>query len=165
MNIVRIGIVMAIAALTSKAASEHETYDGNWWRTLTDTQRTFCCIGMFQGLRTAKTILAEKNTEVIDQYNASAANLFTEITIGQCLDGMNQFYEDFRNRAIEVPVAFWIVAWQTKGPTDEQAKAVIAAARANPHFYDPLGVVQVGNYLKDHPEELSSTPSPTPKTK
>jgi hypothetical protein len=168
MKIMRIAIVMVVAALTSNAGSagEHETRDGNWWRTLTETERAFCCTGMFEGVRTARTILAQENQDAVDQkYTASAQSLFAWITIRQCVDGMNQFYKDFRNRTIEIPVAFWIVAWQTKGATDEQVKAVIGAARANPHFYDPLGVVKVGKYLEAHPEELSSTPSPTPKPK
>ena len=160
----RIGIVMTVAALTSNGiASEHETRDGNWWRTLSETQRVFVCTGMFEGVRTARTILAQENQDAIDQkYTASVRSLFAGITIGQCVDGVNEFYKDFRNRTIEIPVAFWIVAWQTKGATDEQVKAVIGAARANPHFYDPLGVVKVGKYLEAHPEALSPTPSPTP---
>jgi len=50
-------------------------------------------------------------------------------TTDQVVDGLTEFYEDFRNRSIRVNEAIWVVLRQIAGDPSDQIKQLIANLR------------------------------------
>ena len=53
------------------------------------------------------------------------------VTAGQIVDGLNVFYEDYRNRKIRIHNAIWLVVQQISGKHKEDMEKTIEYDRRN----------------------------------
>jgi hypothetical protein len=125
-------VVVLLALFTAGVASgQNQPHNGFWWN---DTARNFR-VGYVSGYVQAMVnfadavtfrCLADKNggvlpkkypgDEALDACAKTAARYdFGELRFGQCVDGIDEFYKDFRNKGIHIDVALDYVRDQLKG--------------------------------------------------
>lgn len=129
-------ICVALATLcwSANAISDDRGRDGNWWGTQSDLQRVSYIGGFWDGANfesemassllflSAQDLSGEaqinrirESARVAEYLKARDHELFSGVTIGQMLDGINSFYSDYRNRRIYVIHAILIVANEISG--------------------------------------------------
>jgi len=117
--------------------------DGVVWLRMSESVRIGYVLGIMSGLSVAKTKLSfvpyalkeefnwkelhEKSWEKISLYN---------ITAGQIVDGINNFYKDFSNRKIKIVDAVFVVNMQIKGKALELINAQVRYLKMGPISYD-----------------------------
>jgi hypothetical protein len=130
------------ATQTTVARAQDSRRDGNWWRTLPAEQRLFYIIGFMDGLHTGKnwTVVGMLEKKDMDACYTIGSNSFTSMetkyltnpTAGQIRDGINEFYEDYRNRGIVVAGGFWIVLQSIAGLSKDKIEATTELWRKSP---------------------------------
>jgi hypothetical protein len=98
-----VGAVFVIAA----HGANFEKRDGNWWRGQPKTIKAGYLLGLLDG----------------------GALIETRGTVSQLEDGLDAFYEDFRNRAILVQRAARIVAMSINGESAEKVQSATELAQ------------------------------------
>jgi hypothetical protein len=82
--------------------------DGNWWRSFSKELRASYVVGVFDGMylghefsywKFIKEPLARKS---VDSYYEFSQKYTSNVTSGQLADGLDSFYEDYRNRSIVI---------------------------------------------------------------
>jgi hypothetical protein len=127
----RLGVVLLALFTAGVACGQNQPHNGFWWN---DTARNFR-LGYISGyiqamvnFEDAVTLrcLADRHGGVLPKEYPGNAALdacaktaarydFGELPFGQCLDGVDDFYKDFRNRGIHIDVAMDYVRDQLKG--------------------------------------------------
>ncbi len=99
-------------------------HDGNWWKDLNVLTKFGYVIGYAEGSEKADINWAyrECRTKVTVKYLAGIqkVNDFSGITIGQSIEGLDQFYDDFRNTRILSKDAITIVKAQISGTNQKE---------------------------------------------
>lgn len=76
-----------------------------------------------------------------------------DFTYGQLLDGLDEFYSDFRNKRIPIGDAIYIVRMQLEGCSEEGIEYMTKELRSSVIAIDKLkreGVKAMGEYLREH---------------
>jgi hypothetical protein len=93
--------------------------DGNWWRGLAILTKGGYALGYADGSSKADAVWAEGECKTLVRagYRAGVqkANDYSGITVGQLVEGVDQFYKDFRNTRILATDAMMIVKMQISG--------------------------------------------------
>jgi hypothetical protein len=99
--------------------------DGNGWRTLSNTEKTFFAAGLIDGIDFG----AQLPIQAISDENCgikAAESFFRQhdkyvvgVATSQVVDGMDAFYSDFKNRKIPVRHAFAVILKQIAGDSNE----------------------------------------------
>jgi len=93
--------------------------NGNWWNALNDLAKYGYIIGYTDGSSKADATWADGlcKPQVPAKYLAAVqnGNDYSEFTIGQLVEGLNQFYKDFRNTKILTRDAMMVVRQQISG--------------------------------------------------
>lgn len=140
-------LVLLVLAGTSVADGQEQTNNGYWW---VDQSPTFK-IGFATGYAMAMTAnsdaagfrcIAAKHGGIIPQQVPSNEELdaclqspevmaldFGKIRMGQLVDGVDEFYKDFRNKSIDIGYAMYYVRDELKGKTDKELAAELAGWR------------------------------------
>jgi hypothetical protein len=115
--------------------------DGNWWRGLESMWKTVYVTGFFDGIQMGNRfsywgfVDDEKSSACLSKVDASAAEYskkyLSNITVGQVGDGLNEFYEDYRNRSLLVVDATWLVLNEISGKPRAEMDAMIEYYRKN----------------------------------
>lgn len=134
------GVLVALLLASAAAAQTPARPDGEWWRTL-DGQftgspaqradiaalsRLSFVTGALAGQQIAARIVKRWLERSADRDPSVLGALFHRYQPGlegtQVVDGVNEFYADFRNRRIRIDDAIWIVLQEIAGD-DESAIA------------------------------------------
>lgn len=114
--------------------------DGNWWRQRTDVMKRSYVLGFLDGMNLGRnfsysgmTVDGEMDTDmggkVLKAFHRLADNFLKNPTTVQLADGLDQLYEDYRNRAIPLHDAVWLVLNTIAGKPDKEMQAIIEAYR------------------------------------
>jgi hypothetical protein len=114
-------------------------FDGNDWLGWTPSNRLYYLVGFVKGanyvsVNNFDSIVTEEmdgagykstihKNEVLRHYGMGG------FTVRQLIDGMDGFYQDFRNRNIKTQAAAYLVLKQINGAPEEGVKALIAFFR------------------------------------
>ena len=120
-NARRIALV-SIAALLASVPVRNESNrdrDGNWWISQEQLAKYSYMVGFFDGMELGEnfSIWGTMNTQKADpavgkavsSYDQFANKYLTNVTNGQVVQGLDEFYSDYRNRRIKVASGVWIV--------------------------------------------------------
>lgn len=120
-----LGIPALALGAPAEANAANDRRDGNWWRTLDRKAKLNFALGMVDGLILAiefiydaavlKNAKYEKATEFVGDYADACDEYVAGIRDTQAVDGLDAFYQDFRNRTILVPFGMRVVAFQIRG--------------------------------------------------
>ena len=134
--------------VSSHAISE---YDGHEWSNWTTFEKGKFLIGFTSGsgyvvssswdplFETEKNIFAKimgVTEREIEKYKRIQRHHILGITIGQLKDGLNSFYNDFRNKRIRLGTAIYIVKKQIEVSPPEEVNAIIHHLRKHPKHDD-----------------------------
>jgi len=133
--VIRALIILLIAgAMSVNALADDGRRDGNWWREMEAPAKLTYMTGFFDGMDLGNNFsywgIPDYKTNrtgqpTIDSYKTMSAKFLTRVTSDQIADGLDNFYEDFRNRSILTHNAVWIVLNMISGkPEDEMQKMV-----------------------------------------
>ena len=138
----KFAITAALLVLSASVRTEEVRRDGNWWNGLNPTTKLAYVTGFFDGLSPGKDfampLIDGRNTQVSRQttlneitlvtkrFNARMAKYFSPVTNDQLVDGLDEFYKDFKNRSILLGSAVNVVVRQIAG---EDVTSLILAYR------------------------------------
>lgn len=119
-----LGLLISFTELASAAS-----INGNNWLELPDDMRTAFVAGMFQGVNLGNSLEsmtcyegdtpeAQKNSCSVllqETGNAAITKYLKTKTVGQIAAGINEFYRDYRNRALPLSEAAFIVIRRING--------------------------------------------------
>jgi len=101
--------------------------DGNYWRALNKSQKSIYVLGFFDGMGLGYNFSywgfylsnndksSKLSQKVADSYNKFTTKYFQSVTNIQLVDGLNIFYEDYRNRRIIIRNSVWLVVQSIAG--------------------------------------------------
>ena len=138
-----IALVVAFLGVyaNSIALSAADQRDGNWWRQQGYGVQLAYVTGFFDGMELGKNFScwnfindpSKKRCleAVINSFYEYLHKYFSNITNDQIVDGLNAFYEDFRNRKIRLDNGVWIVVNEIAGKSEKEMKKMIENWRRN----------------------------------
>ena len=120
--------VLVLLCASNGALAENVREDGNWWRSFGRESHVPFIVGFFQGMALGKHFSYWEyieDGEAAQRTNASFRNYWDKFVAGtntaQMVDGLDNFYGDYRNRKILVQDAVWLVLNNVAGtPNVEQ---------------------------------------------
>lgn len=135
-----------LVCLAEKSVAAPPDRDGKWWKTRGETEKTIYTLGLLDGIETAKCMVdpnmhylaapedpsrfvSENAKAIYDVLDHVDRRLFANVDLGDLIEGLNQFYKDFRNREIDVPAALFLVGLQISGGSDEEVQRLIVIMR------------------------------------
>jgi len=112
-------------------AQQLERRDGNWWREVDQNDRLRYAVGFMDGMELgkdfcvwgmSKTDKTAQNCKgsVVASYSEMSGRYFGSVTSGQLCDGLNDFYDDYRNRSLLIFAAVWLVIQGIAGVSKDQ---------------------------------------------
>lgn len=134
-------LVIFILLFLINIAQSSDRNDGNYWRTMNETQKLKYMVGFIDGMNLGLDFsywgFFEQNEEshklakkVLDSYNEHMDKYFENVTYDQFIDGLDNFYEDYRNRRILINRSVWLIVQSIAG-TPKMDK-IIENYRQNP---------------------------------
>jgi hypothetical protein len=98
-------------------------------------------VGFFDGMELGEdfSIWGTMNTQKADpavgkavsSYDQFANKYLTNVTNGQVVRGLDEFYSDYRNRRIKVTSGVWIVHNEISGKSKDERQKLIETYRKN----------------------------------
>jgi hypothetical protein len=134
----RFASLVLVLCLASHIAAAVERRDGNWWIPLSENLKLAYITGFFDGTHLGRAFSAHDFTNTTTRlaieasFDKNADKYLGNVTNDQLVDGLNDFYKDFRNRRIRVNDATWVVVNDISGTPKEQLAAIIDALRRDP---------------------------------
>ncbi len=115
-------LMMTLLSLgqTLAFAQEDNVRDGNWWRDLERTDKAAFALGFYDGINLGYNyalwgnIQSECKDSLASSYMRYMGYL-KDVPAGQLVDGLDSFYDDYRNRLIELTFAVWLVSNEIAG--------------------------------------------------
>ena len=135
-------IVSFLLLMRSPAQAEDARRDGNWWRQQTSSGRLIYALGFFDGMNLGAKFsywglpdaAAKPNpsVEVVLRSYSSMMDKYTkDVTNGLIADGLDKFYEDYRNRTILIENAVWLIVNAISGKSEKDMEIMIENFRKN----------------------------------
>jgi len=126
-----IGAAAVIVAVPIRASADDLIQNGNFWLTQTAASHIDYILGFTEGMQLGRNFAAwkwnpsskdgaTKMAAASNSFDTESQKYLTDVTVGQIVDGLNQFYSDFRNRNIMVHDAVWLVLQEIAGTPDSQ---------------------------------------------
>ena len=131
-------LVVALLLIgVSSRAEDNARRDGNAWRDMSQEGKAYYVNGFFDGMNfgataTRQGLLDQKATacaEVALNSFEYGAKFFHDVNAGQIRDGLDQFYEDYRNRSIAIHRAIWIVVKVIHGTPQKKVNSMVEYER------------------------------------
>lgn len=111
-----------LLALLSSQAMAQDKRDGNYWRSIGETEKLDILLGMFDGMSLMENIISivlkqeyTICTDVIESIMRQTSHFLDELTTEQIAIRLDKFYEDQHNRPIPIYWSVWVVARESKG--------------------------------------------------
>ena len=141
--LLRIALV-SIAALLASVPVRNESNkdrDGNWWISQEQLAEYSYMIGFFDGMELGEdfSIWGTLNTQKADpavgkavgSYDQFANKYLTECYEWPSVQGLDEFYSDYRNRRMKVASGVWIVLNEISGKSKDEMQKLIETHRKN----------------------------------
>lgn len=131
-------VVCLLAALP--ALGQGTRRDGNWWRDQGETSRLAYITGFFDGTKLGNYFSywgmkdKDENANVlgpIKSFSDYGAKYLAHVSNTQLSDGLTVFYQDYRNRKIELTEGIWLVLNTIAGTPEQEIQTMIEAYRKN----------------------------------
>jgi hypothetical protein len=134
----RLGFALVLVlAGTVSAHGQEITHNGYWWMDATKSFKLGFATGYAMAMTSAADAAALKCVEAknggtlpmhpSDEATATCEQTpevtglsYSNLRVGQLVDGVDQFYQDFRNKSIDVGVAMRYVKDELRGKTDKE---------------------------------------------
>lgn len=124
-----IAIATLIAITPLRASAQALVVNGNFWQSQSAASHTDYILGFIDGMRLGNNFSywatdihtkegAARAESATSSYDTETKRYMSNVTVGQIVDGLNQFYSDFRNRNIMIHDAVWLVLEQIAGTPD-----------------------------------------------
>jgi hypothetical protein len=137
---------IAIAAICSLFVIAVETHaderrDGNWWRGVPPEQRSAYVLGLLDGTHLGHEFSYWRSVESgkllefqrLDSFAQYADKYLSKVRSDQLSDGLDTFYDDYRNRGIKVRDATWLVLNAIAGTPAASLQKTIESYRRHAH--------------------------------
>jgi hypothetical protein len=134
-------LMLFVVAFSSASAQESSRRDGNWWRDQTKLHQANYITGFFDGMELGNRFSIWKHLHdkkagdavyrAVTSYNEYLNKYFGAVTAGQLVDGLNDFYADYRNRSIKLHDGIWLVVNQIAGTPKEEVDLMVENWRKN----------------------------------
>jgi hypothetical protein len=136
----RILLVAALSALMflPASAADDSPRNGNWWRTHEKNEQVMYVIGILDGMVIGKDFsywglpdvknnpaAAASAVDGLGSFRKMYSTYVKDITAGQLADGLSVFYEDYRNRSIQLSDSVWLVLNSISGKSDAEMQKMI----------------------------------------
>jgi hypothetical protein len=132
-------IAFLVCSLNLHASDSNRDRDGNWWRTLTVSERNMYMTGFFDGMELGHNFsiwdfAGPKENEAclvqtLKSYDSFKGKYSQNVTNDQLADGLTTFYSDYRNRSIRIHDAVWLVLNSIAGTPQEKLDKMIEGFR------------------------------------
>jgi hypothetical protein len=113
--------------------------DGNWWKEQAHSDKIMYMVGFFDGMDLGRQFSFWKNIDdkvcapkIVDSYEFYNDKYLKNVTNGQPVDGLDDFFKDYRNRRIRVNNAAWLVLNAIAGTPQAELDKRIENFRKNP---------------------------------
>jgi len=143
-------LLLLLSVGTTLASGQEKSHDGYWWlANASDFKLGFATGFAMAMIRADDTVyfscIADKNGGTLPREAPSQAVLnecntrltknfdFNSLRIGQLVDGVDQFYSDFRNKGLDVGAAMTYVRDQLKGKPAKELEDELNLWRQPPH--------------------------------
>ena len=135
-------IALIILGSVTHVGADEIRFDGNFWNKSDGTVKEFFISGILGGIIAgqdrvmASAMEGVENGQIDMKCFAAMSSLknsleadMEKIEVGQIVDGMDEFFSDFKNRSIKVKWAYLVVRQQIKGTSEEEIKNFIESVR------------------------------------
>jgi hypothetical protein len=108
-------------------------HDGNWWKSLNNLTKYGYVAGYAEGSEKADATWAygECKTKVTTKYSDAVqkGNDYSGMTFGQLIEGVDEFYKDFRNTRILTRDAMMVIKQQISGISQKEIDETLQVLR------------------------------------
>jgi hypothetical protein len=124
-----------VSTIVASSGAQNVPIDGNWWLQLPVLVKEGYVLGLWDGTMIGGQLATMGLSD--EAARKDAAQSFTTdfnkyvagITVDQMVDGLNVFYEDYRNRNILVRYAVWPIVYGISGMPQPKIDSLIAGYR------------------------------------
>ena len=113
-------LVILLFSCGAVSPGEHTRRDGNWWVAQSDVYKLTYVLGMFDGTTVGRDFAVRKfedkqnlnvttTTMILNAFTETEQRLMSNVTVGQVVAGLDDFYKDYKNRKIESVYAVEVV--------------------------------------------------------
>lgn len=134
-------LALVVLLLASSALAQNSRRDGNWWNEQTKAEKLNYMIGFFDGMDLGRSFSfwGITNSEpdkaciskVIESYGKFADKYMQDVTNLQLVDGLDDFYKNYRNRKIKVANAVWLTLNAITGKPQNDLEKMIENFRTH----------------------------------
>jgi hypothetical protein len=138
--LMRLMFVMAVALLVSVPARNavNSLRDGNWWVEKDPTSKLYYVTGFFDGIELGHEFSywglpkgGEEASNVVASFASHGTKYMSGVTNSQLVQGLDVFYEDYRNRRIRIPGGVWLVLNEISGKSKDEMQKMVENYRKN----------------------------------
>lgn len=112
MKTLRLAVLIFLMFPAVHVAAQSD-FDGDYWKKMTQDARTKYLIGFVDGRNLGINEVAAALQ--VDLSDSRLKSLDSRITVGQLLDGLDEFYKDWRNTKIRIREALEYVTTEAQG--------------------------------------------------
>lgn len=105
--------MLAILLFAAVHAPAQSDFDGDYWKRKTRDEKTMYLVGFVDGRNLG--INEAASALQVSLSESRLASLNSRITVGQLLDGLDDFYRDWRNTKIRIREALEYVTMEAQG--------------------------------------------------
>lgn len=137
----RIALAAVIVLVCAGAVrAEDRRRDGNYWNTQSRVNKADYVVGFMDGMELGeiytlptlrhstdgKTLPESQacHDQASKEYDFISAHYYKDVTVGQIVDGLDEFYKDFKNRSILIAWGVDLVVRQIAGEDVEELLVV-----------------------------------------
>jgi len=139
-SLMRLMLVVAVTLLLSAPArnQSNTVRDGNWWVEQDALAKLYYVTGFYDGMELGHEFSywglpkgGEQMSKVVASYDSYGTKYLSGVTNTQLVQGLDVFYEDYRNRRIRVHGGVWLVLNEISGKSKEDMQKMIESFRKN----------------------------------
>jgi hypothetical protein len=131
-----------LLAMSMFAFGDDNRLDGNWWISQQKNDRLFYAVGFFDGIRFGHNFSlwnvpngTKTEQGVVKQFDQAYQEYFQKYLVNvtgyQLVNGLDNFYSNYRNRRIKVNGAVWLVLNGIAGTPEDKLNKLIESWREN----------------------------------
>src|ERR1700722_4184936 len=118
MRLYELPLLATLLLLPCLPLQAQSDFDGDFWLPRTKDAKIMYVVGFIDGRNDGINDAAEALGTKVD--DPRVAKLASEITVGQIVDGVDEFYKDWRNRKVLLRHAMEYVEDEAKGKDDSK---------------------------------------------
>lgn len=131
-----------VVCIANVFAQSDDRRDGNYWNELPENEKYKYVTGFFDGLELGNRFSywgmdSSKHdclAEAIASFREYGNKYFKDVTNIQIVDGLNEFYKDYRNRKIKIIDSIWLISNSIAGMSEQEIQTMIENYRKNASY-------------------------------